>query len=261
MDSEAPNPRALATREEVAALARWLFGPEACSGSFVSHVTALAHRPGGEWINILVGENAPKSSLDTFALRWSRARAAAILITGQILRAEPELRYELDESPDSIVFSAYREIDRLLDSPPILLVLSRGELDLAHPALHGWARPCVYTSEVGGERLARAALPVIVDPHADARAAVRWLRQNVRGPISIEAGPSVALPLYEELPLVDELLLSIFEGPVADAALGRRVLLEQALEAGWVLSHERRVVEATGPWRFRRYVRSMKAGA
>lgn len=247
------HPDEIADVRGVAALAHWLFGLEGRPTATVSHVTALHRAPNGDLHNILVGEAAPKSSLDAFGLQWSRMRAGAILVTGKILRAEPDLRYELGDTPLGRALGQYRLDIVGAEEPPRLLVLTRGALDPNHPALHGWSDPVVFTGTEGARRLEGRVKTLVVDSDPGPRSALAWLRERTTLPVSVEAGPSVALRLYEDPPAVEELLLSIFEGRIDEAAVGASVSFDSS--AGLFLVHERVVDAASGRWTFQRYAR------
>ena len=61
-------------------------------------------------------------------------------------------------------------------------------------------------------------------PSQDLRA---WLRDEGAHSIAVEAGPSTTRPLYDS-GSVDQLVLSIFRGPVADEARGPRLFANEA---------------------------------
>ncbi|HBQ17839.1 MAG TPA: hypothetical protein DEF51_44195, partial [Myxococcales bacterium] len=86
------------------------------------------------------------------------------------------------------------------------------------------------------------------------REAVAWLRARA-GSVSIEAGPSIAVPLYDPPLVIDELLLSVFEGEIDPRARGRAFLDASALSDRLRLVSEARVDEPSGPWRFTRWLR------
>ena len=62
----------------------------------VLQVAAVADRA---WVAIAIGPAAPSSATDRFVLGFARARSDAIVTTGAILRAEPDLVHELSDRP------------------------------------------------------------------------------------------------------------------------------------------------------------------
>lgn len=239
------DPAELRTADDVDALAAALHSEPLPPMEGVLHVTAVARE--GDGLTVMkIGEHSPKSPLDFFSLNLARARVDAILVTGSVLRAEPELRYELGGA--SRALHAWR--DARYERPPYVLVLSRGGLDGAHPVWQSWARPIAFVPAEAEEDV-RAALPARVEVVAGsggARGAIEWLRadKGCRG-VSVEAGPSVAVPLYEGV--IDELQLSVFEGALdprgrAGAMLSEAELAERLERVGG---------SAHGEWRFSRW--------
>lgn len=163
---------------------------------------------------ININEHAPKSELDWLALHLARARADGIVITGKILRDEPELTYDLKaDSRWRDALLQWRERRWGLLQPPWLLVLTgSGEIDFGHPVFHSWSRPVVFTTDrTATRKLAAAPCPVVSDASPDIRKAVEHLRIDRQCEcISIEAGPSTSRDLYESPMLVKELLLSVY---------------------------------------------------
>ena len=188
----------------------------AVSQSFVAWRTA----EGEPLDTILINEHSPRSDLDFLALHISRARADAIVITGKILRDEPNLSFDLRADPrwgDALL--NWRERRWGLFDPPWLLILTgRGELDFDHPVFHGWARPIIFTNDrAAARKLAAAPCPVVADEAPDIRRAIRHL-QVARDCecVSIEAGPSTVRALYERPMVIKELLLSVYLEPSLD---------------------------------------------
>jgi len=223
-----------------------LYGAVLRPSAGVVHVVAVAREPGGLRV-MRIGEHSPKSETDFFALQLTRARVDAILVSGSVLRAEPELRYDL-LGPG---WGAYRG-ER---PPPLLCVITRrGELQASHPIWQSWARPLVYTGLD-----ATLDLPSHVQVHRVAepspRGAIRHLQETCGcASVSIEAGPRVALPLYEPPSVVDELLLSTFEGALDERARGGSFLSEAEIAATMVAAGPTAVVhEPSGRWTFRRF--------
>lgn len=211
---------------------------------------------------IEIGPKSPKSETDFFALNLARARADAIVVSGKILRCEPNLAYELGgfAAPG---LAAWRRERLGKPKPPMLVVLTSGRaLDLDHPALHGWARPIIFTGAQVSPDLLRAAdaqkLPVHRSRAPSLREALEWLRANGAETISIEAGPSTVASLYDAPLAVDELMLSRYLEPERSRALRggvffREATLHAALRS---TSDALRANEASGRWRFSRHLRA-----
>ena len=199
---------------------------------------------------IKIGPDAPKSATDFFALNLARARADAILVTGKILRAEPELRYAI---PDDL--RRWRG-DR--EAPDLIVLTSGRGLDPGHPALSGdWARPVIFTSEEAAPALSGSNLVVVAHPDPSPRAAIDWAVSDGARVVSVEAGPSAAASLYERRPLVDEVLLSEFGGEIADAQLGGSPFARETLETHFRPDRPPHAVdEPSGPWQFTRWTRA-----
>jgi len=249
-----PSPR---TAADVERLARAIYG----DGSIVAregvvHVTALWAAPDGHLLTIRIGPRSPRSAHDAFVLSLSRARSDAILVTGRVLREEPTLRYDLDEP----LWAWRREIAGR-EEPPRLVVLTSGrDLDPAHPALSSEVRPILFTTAEAAPSFgdAWAGVDVVGVEGPTARGALRWLREE-RGArvVTVEAGPSTTLPLYDEPVAVDELMLSVFHGPsLPEPARGAPFLdrsqLRRLMGAG---TEPYAVDEPSGRWTFARYRR------
>jgi hypothetical protein len=163
---------------------------------------------------IRINEFGPKSDLDFLALHIARARADGIVITGKILRDEPNLSFDLRADPrwgDALV--SWRERHwGLVDQPWLLILTGLGDIDFSHPVFHGGVRPIIFTSDrVASRKLAAAPCPVVADEAPDIRRAVQHLQLSRDCDcVSIEAGPSTARTLYESPVAVKELLLSVY---------------------------------------------------
>lgn len=200
-----------------------------------------------------IEHDTPKSELDFFALNFARARADAIVVTGRILREEPGLRYDL-QGPGALPegLAAWRAAAGLRE-PPLLVVLTSGRgLDLEHPAFHSWARPLIFTSVDAAAGLAGGPVDAVGVERPSLRGLLRHLAERGARGVSIEAGPSTAVPLYDAPLGVDELMLSVFRGPLAErlragaflsaAELDRRLpaVNPAAHEGEWTFSLRRR---------------------
>jgi riboflavin biosynthesis pyrimidine reductase len=201
--------------------ARALFGSPLDTRPTVSHsFAAWRSARDAPLTTIKINEYGPKSELDWLALHIARARADAIVITGKILRDEPNLAYSLRADPrwnDALIQWRERRWG-LCDRPWLLILTGGGDIDFDHPVFHGWGRPMIFTTDrTGARKLAAAPCPVVSDEAPDIRRAIRHL-QLVRNCdcVSIEAGPSTARDLYERPMMIKELLLSVYLEPTLD---------------------------------------------
>lgn len=249
--------------DAVAARVRRLYGDDALSDpAGVVHVAAVGREPDGELVVLKINQSTPRSPHDRFALDLARARADVIVTTGAILRAEPRLRYEL-ASDRAEALHTWRMDQLGRPRPPLVVVLTgREDIDLDHPTLHGWAQPWIFTN-VDSARALHGRLPRHVGlagvPSPDLETLIDWARRRFDArSITIEAGPTTTRPLYEEGPgLVDELMLSVFEGSIPSAARGGRFASDADLARNFARRHEGEPIEEdSGPWRFVRLLRT-----
>jgi hypothetical protein len=237
---------------------RAVYGEDLGRGAPVVHVAAVASAPGGHLPVLATGSGAPATATDAFALEAARARVDAIVTTGEILRREAKLSHELSRES-----AAWRREVLGSDRPALVVVLTRRpEEAVSHLALASGPR-VVLTPSTRPATSSMAGIRVL-ERRFDSLAGALALLANecAARSISVEAGPHSARELYRPSPLVDELLLSIYEGPpLAPAASAGE--FATAAEIGAVFGapvHEH--VEAAGgiPWRFRRYLRSSSPG-
>jgi riboflavin biosynthesis pyrimidine reductase len=139
------------------------------------------------------------------------------------------------------------------------VILTRsGDLPREHPVWDDGTRKIVLTAPgVGaalGARLGRRAQVVEV-AGLTPRGAVSWLLHRDVSTIDIEAGPRTTNALYEAPTLVEELLLSRFEGAIAPGKVGGALPPDAELFAGLTCVHEVRRHEQSGPWLFQRWRR------
>ncbi|MEM9455427.1 MAG: dihydrofolate reductase family protein [Myxococcota bacterium] len=230
----------------------------------VVHVAAVGREPDGGLVVLKINQSTPRSHHDRFALDLARARADVIVTTGAILREEPGLRYELaSDRADALYTWRMDQLGR--PRPPLVVVLTgREDIDLDHPCLHGWAQPWIFTN-VDAARSLHGRLPRHVGlagvPSPDLATLIDWARRRFDArSITIEAGPSTTRPLYEEgsqANLVDELMLSVFEGKIPSAARGGPFASDADLTRNFAQRHEGEPIEEdSGPWRFVRLLRT-----
>jgi riboflavin biosynthesis pyrimidine reductase len=225
----------------------------------IVHVTSVFRpSPGDPLRTLRITTDTPTSTHDRFVLELARMRADAIVTTGRILRLEPQLRYV----PNPELLAWRREILGRV-APPTVCVLTRGDdLDLDHPALHGALPALLYTSISAAARLrsdpARENLEIVSTASPSIRDLLDFLqRERAVETCTIEAGPTTSAELHADPPLVDELMLSIFEGDVPPSARGDAIASEAELAR--LLPHAtapRTLVEPSGPWTFLRRFRS-----
>lgn len=241
----------------------------------ILHVAAIQDRPP---VVIALGPAAPASPVDRFVLGLARARADAIVTSGSILRAEPDLlhRYAENDEEQAAFARWRRDVLGRRDSPSLIVLSGSGAFPTDHPALAAAGAGFVWTSPEGRDRIG-AGLPeslAVEIPDRPAHSLAQSVSQALEHAqakqgartILIEAGPTIATTLYPEQPergagraagdvaLVDELLLSRFEGLLEDDAIGPPFIAEERIGAR--LGAARTTVairEDSGPWRFERY--------
>lgn len=236
---------------------------------------------------IAIGAAAPASPTDRFVLGVARARSDAIVTSGAVLRAEPELVHRLGESrEEEAALQAWRAHRLGRSRAPWLVVLTRsGTIPVGHPAIRSATGGLVWTSAAGRARLGARVGRLDVVAGADARPAAQLPEDGGAGltraiehvraqpaveTVLIEAGPSLTRPLYGEprrlerlpgAPLLDELLLSCFEGTLAPDAVGPAFVSGSAVRQVFPQPpRECRVDEPSGPWCFQRYRRRASLG-
>jgi len=230
----------LDTVEAVEGRARWLFG-----GAFekegVIHPTACVRKADGAYCALRIEPRTPKSPHDLFALFFQRARADVIVSTGAILRAEPDVRYDLADSPFGPGLLAYRASLGKTE-PPRVVVLSR-RLDLAseHPALRAPQVELWSPQPLSG----LGHRPFTGRPVE----AVETLRAE-GGLVVVEAGPSVTRGLHAA-DAIDALYLTTFAGEIDEALLAGAAFDTAGIETRLpAAGPPRRVEEPSGPWHF-----------
>lgn len=259
----APPPDKPSPASAVAERVRRLYGDDDLSDpAGVVHVAAVGREPDGEMVVLEINQATPRSRHDRFALDLARARADVIVTTGAILRAEPRLAYEL-ESDRADALHAWRMDQLGRPTPPLVVVLTgREDIDLDHPTLHGWAQPWIFTNAENAKAL-HGRLPghvgLVGEQTPSLGSLIDWARRRFDArTITVEAGPTTTRPLYEDQPgLVDELMLSVFEGKIPTAARGEPFVSAQTLERCFAQRREGEpVLEDSGPWRFVRLLRT-----
>lgn len=259
-DGPAPKPLAeLATATDVAHQVAWLYRDPLEDDAGVVHVTSVWMDDDRSLVTLRIDEHAPKSELDFFALNLCRARADAIVVTGKILRDEPTVSHDLQGPgtlPQALADWRRRRLGK--EKPPISLVLSSGrDLDLDHPLFHGATRPVIYTGPEGGERLAEGArargIGLAAHPEVNLDRAIELLLHMGARTISIECGPRTSAALYRSPLGVDELMLSVYEGQLAEHSRGTVLMsADQLLETMIPTQPPVRCRTQDGTWAFER---------
>ncbi len=254
----------LRTAEDVQEAAESLLGSQVAKTGIV-HTTAVWDGGAGQLFTLEINSETPPCHHDFFLLNLCRARADAIVTTGQILRRETELSHALQgpaEVPGAL--RAWRERCLGKATPPVSLVLTSGrDLDFEHPLFSGWTRPLVYTSLEGHWTLESQAMSHGVEvagvEQPSPAGAVELLRREFgAATILIEAGPSTSRELYEPRLEIDELLLSTFGGQrLPESVRGKPFFDTTRLRE--IFPHRTPAVEIaaeSGPWTIRRYSRN-----
>lgn len=232
---------------------RHLYGrDDFCAEQGVVHVVSTTQVADAYHV-LRIGPQSPRSATDQFVLGFSRARADVIITTGQILRDEPELRYELP-AVDRDAWMHWRRFRHRRCTAPRVLVLTReATLDVLHPTFRSWASALVYTTPDVAEAFRRRGVEAIGDEACSLTHAIDWARRDGARTISIEAGPRTARQLYRERGLVDELLLSVARLSPDPSAIGAPVFdLATLRRFGSCLTSMERD-EFSGPWTFERW--------
>ena len=242
-----------------------LYGPVPVGEVGVLHGLALWKGPSGPPRILRIDENTPKSETDRFVLHLARARADAIVTSGSILRAEPDLTHEIGHGATmQHELGAWRREMRDRDEPPLSLVLTRGNnIDLAHPFFTGPAQKILYTGKEAAKALQGPAgergVRVVGRPSPSLRDAIAWLRTEAGAQrVTLEVGANASRALYQKPLGVDELWLSLYEETSLDEAHRGEVFIELE-ELGRLLPPTSPGVlrrEASGAWRFRRFRRA-----
>ena len=201
----------------------------------------------------------PESEIDRFSLSVARARADAILTTGRILRRERTLTHDL---PADLV--AWRREVLGKEFSPVIVVLSRGgALPLDHPVFDRQGVLVVVPSQAEAETRARfigRRAEIVALEDLTPRSLIEALRWRGLESICIEAGPSTTEALYQAPPLIDELMLSIFEQRVLpDDQTAGALPSPNFLRTHFGLQvAEYSQMQGEGLWRFRRYRRATR---
>lgn len=250
------DPDALVTATDVERAALALYGDPLRERPALSHVVAVWSPGDGTNRVMKIDDGTPSSDTDSFVVHLARARADAIFTTGANLRAEPELQFDL-RGPGSSALMRWRiDIHHLM--PPSALVLTSGrDFDPMHPALKGPAHvalcvPAEVADDIRQSLKSFKWTKVHGMESTDAVKAIEWLRATRDAKsISIEAGPSTALPLYEHG--VDQLLLSRYTGDLDEG-----LVAGDFFDDAWLDEHMVRAstttVDADG-WIFERWER------
>ena len=266
------RPDAVATWKDIHEVARTIYRSNVHEDVGLVHVTAIWKDECGGYRTLKLTPETPRSEYDRFVLNLSRARADAILTTGKILRTEPELSHDFLGPPAlRRAFGDWRRLALAKENLPLSVILTSGHaLNRHHPIFEGPTRPMVFTSTEGRSRLeswaATAQVEVVGVDQPSAKEALAYLLEEWGAKtVSIEAGPSTALPLYRQgsTPPIEELLLSVYLGDrVAESVRGAPFLDAGALDQMFPYRSEPYAVrEPSGPWQFRRFTLREEANA
>lgn len=249
--------------DDVSRLLERCFGTDPAGARGTIHTAAVWESPSGPRV-IRVGEHAPKSTLDFFLLHVARARASAILTTGSVLRDEPTLHYDLGIGAGfATALELYRAQKVGLEKRPRLIVLTRGDdLELTHPALHGWARPVLFVPKAAPSSLEEVGTMHAVEIRRfdalDLDVALAELRREGETTIAIEAGIKTTSALYDRGEGFDELVLGRYlEASIDARAIGDGFPAGEILERWYgAPTGSAHAEETSGRWSFSRYRRS-----
>jgi hypothetical protein len=259
------------------------------TGRQIVHSVAAWRAPDGLRIIRMVPGVTPKSSTDWFILCCARARCACLLTSGKNLRDEPESRHDTwaDQHPGLLEWRL-DDCGYSLDSWPRSAILTRNVADdtlskvLEHELIrHSRSKelPVLYspTSLPAAPQTTASLLSRFEFKQVDGfRSAILDARSTVGNVLSepgstsnqlygdafqgksAQLGESATSSRNKEIQvsIVDELLLSIYEGPLAPEAQGE-LLAFQSEDQLMALFPNRGggeiVQEESGPWRFYRF--------
>lgn len=229
------EPSSLVDGDAVHAFAARAFGKDPADERGVLHTAAVWEGPNGPRV-LRIGEHAPKSPTDFFLLHLARARADFVVTTGKILRDEPALTYDLGVGAgfaDALLDYRRRYVGTAARGK--VAVLTRGDLDLGHRALHGWAEAWLFVPATApsdlDERAAMHGLRVVRFPELGLDQALDAIRQDGARTISIEAGITTTAERYTRGVGFDELVLTRYLEPSIDCrAIGGRFPERATLE-------------------------------
>jgi riboflavin biosynthesis pyrimidine reductase len=251
----------IANADDCSRIIREIFGADLAGDRGVIHVTSVWSESVRSLKTLLIGQDTPGSPTDSFVLSVARARADAIITTGKILRDEPLVTHELEESVSEALFDwRRRRVGK--NRPPVSVVLTSGrKIDFEHPLFKSSMRSLVLTTDEAADRLAERAgdfIEVVGRSSPGIRDGVSYLREN-RGleSVVIEAGPSTSRQLYEPPVAVDELMLSVYRQPrLVSTARGPLFFSPQELALFFPKARSNHSLkEESGQWSFHRYRR------
>jgi len=251
--------------KDVSSLAAAVYRNSFSTRPQVSHIAAVWRDGAGGHRFLRLTDETPTSSHDQFVLGLSRARADAILATGQILRSEPELTHEFLGPPGlRTALAAWRREVAGKTRPVVSVILTSGRtLPRHHPLFREPSTCIIFTSREGEARLAawavEANVQVVSVVQPSAAAAIKYLRETVgAATIAVEAGARTTLPLYQPPSVVDELLLSTYLGRTVAARVRGSAFLDPATLDRLFPWHSTpyEVGEPSGPWRFERFAKA-----
>lgn len=252
----------MTTAADCTARIRALYGTDLEAPGGTLHVAAVAWEGEGDGLPTLrITAQTPRSATDRFVLGLARARADAVLTTGQILRDEPALEHRYhEERVIAAALAAWRSERLGKPLPPVSVVLTSGRgLDFAHPLFAGPAPVWILTTETAAAAL-RARVPkrhrVVGANDLTPRRALAYLRGEAGfETVSIEAGASTTASLYRWRPQVSELWLSAFEsGGLPKSLRGPAFASAARLLEIFGPPRSRHVEqEASGRWSFSRF--------
>lgn len=270
---------------DVTRLVTDLFGTAAAStlaGSLAADVAqTVAVTPVDGIDHVLaINAHAPRSDLDYFVLSFMRARVDAVVVSAEVLRREPHLRYGLQGRAGwSDVATALQDwrrrrveagdaTQRGMAGPRLVVLTRSGDVPLDHGVWSSVPRAEIHTGPGGAETLRDAArqrgIQVCDDPEPGVfRSLDRLLATGARG-VAVEAGPRASAPLYDAETRLGTVLRSVYEpkqgDSVDDRAVGPRWLGPGALEIGFERRGPTSPVRFAEPgWRFEWWTRRARS--
>ena len=217
----------------------------------------------GQYQTLKIGESTPRSPTDDFLLAFNRSRADAIVTTGQILRDEPALCFDVAGNLGRDLGDWRKDALGRSQAPWIVVLTRGGQLPWGHPVVAS-DRTLILTGQEASvpeppdsSKIIRRAAPGLIDT-------IAFLRTEMGcETMLIEAGPSTSSVLYQTDDNVDELMLSVCrEDRLPPGVRGRAFPSAATLvSAGLHEVSSRSVQEASGLWSFHRWLRSGPGGS
>jgi hypothetical protein len=158
------------------------------------------------YYTLKINHNSPKSEIDLFLLYFARLSCTHSVLTGEIVRKEPQLTLTPNHLPNHNVFLQYRrEILNLSTKSPHLLVLT----GKTYQQLDANNNLPIFAENRDNFTFANKNINDLLDDYTVKAEKNRLL---------LEAGPNTTQDIYKvnEIPRTDLLFLSVYMGSLID---------------------------------------------